>query len=137
MTLSAGHKPWDSWFWIIKCFFVHRREIPLYSLSDAGAHWYSNDQLIWDLTGKCAWLSRVLVKDFLNYFLLLQINFLLSHIITSYLTTTVCNFSRGVLTKHILKNTRWESTFSETSSFRTATSLKRDFSTGVFLWVYK
>ena len=78
-----------------------------------------------------------LVQDFLNYFSLLQINFLILHIITNYSTTGVCNFSRGVLTRHILKNIRVEYTFSKTRSYRTATSLKRDFDTGVFLWVYK
>ena len=67
------------------------------------------------------WLSGDLVKDFLNYFLLLQTNFLLLHIITNCFTTTVCNLSRGVLTKHI----RGGSTFSKTCSYRAANSLKR------------
>ena len=49
-------------------------------------------------------LEGFLVKGFLSYFLLLQINSLLLRIITKYFTTIVCNFSRGVLTKHILKN---------------------------------
>ena len=61
----------DSLLKIIRCFFVYRREIPLYSLSDTGANWYSNDQLLWDLTGKRAWLSGVWVKDISNWFLLL------------------------------------------------------------------
>ena len=61
----------DSLLKIIRCFFVYRREIPLYSLSDTGANWYSNDQLLWDLTGKGAWLSGVWVKDISNWILLL------------------------------------------------------------------
>ena len=129
MSLSAGYRPCNSWFKVIRCFFVHRREIPLFDLSDASAYWYSNEQLIWDLTGKHAWLSGVLVKDFFNYFLLLHINFLLLHVITNHLTTKVCNFSRGVLRKHILKNIRREYTLSKTWSYRTATPLKRDFDT--------
>ena len=137
MSLSAGYRPWNYWFKIIRCFFVYRRKIPLYSLSDAGAHWYSNNQVTWDLTVKRACLSGVLAKDFLNYFLLFQINFFLLHIITNYLTTTVCNFTRSVLTKHISKNIRGESTFSKICDYRTATSLKRDFDTDVFLWVCK
>ena len=86
---------------------------------------------------ECIWLSGHLVKDFLNCFLLLQTNFLSWQIITNYFTTTLCNFSRGVLIKHILKNIQGESTLSKTCSYRTATSLKRVFATGVFLWVCK
>ena len=26
MSLSAGYMPWDSWFKIIRCFFVYRTE---------------------------------------------------------------------------------------------------------------
>ena len=73
----------------------------------------------------CVWLSRDLVKGFLNNFLLLQTNFLLLHIITNDFTTAVCNFSRIVLTKYILKNIRGEFTFSKTCSYRTAKPLKR------------
>ena len=51
-------------------------------------------------------MSGVLVKDFINYFLSLQINILLLHIITNDLTTKVCNFPRGFLTKHTLRNIR-------------------------------
>ena len=85
----------------------------------------------------CIWLSRDLIKNFLNHFLLLQTNFLSLHNITNWFTITVCNFSRGVLTKYFLKNIRGESTFSKTRSYRTATSLKRVFATDVFLWVCK
>ena len=74
-------------------------------------------------------LEGFLVKGFLSYFLLLQINSLLLRIITKYFSTIVCNFSRGVLTKHILI----KQVFSKTCSYRIATSLKRDFDTGVFL----
>ena len=100
-NVTAGYKPWNSWFKIIRCFIVQRREIPLYSLSDKGAHCYSNNQLICYFTRKRAWLREVLVKNFVIF--LLQINFLLLHIITNDLTTKICNFFRGVLTKHILK----------------------------------
>ena len=93
-------------------FFVHRRENPLYSLSDVGPHWYSKDQLLLDLTGKRAWLNGVLVKD---------------------LITAVRSFSTRVLTKHILKNIHGDSVFRKTCHYRTATSLKRDFDTVVFL----
>ena len=93
-------------------FFVHGRENPLYSLSDVRPHWYSKDQLLSDLTGKRVWLNGVLAKD---------------------LTTALRNFSTGVLTKHILKNIRGDSAFSKTCSNRTATSLKRNFDTVVFL----
>ena len=72
MSLSDGYSPWYSWLKIIRCYFIHRREIPLYSILD-GDHWYSNDQLLWYITGKSTWLSGVLVTDFLNYFLLSQI----------------------------------------------------------------
>ena len=65
-------------------FFVHDREIPLYSVSDAGAHLYSNIQLLSDLTIKTAWLGGVLVKHFLTLF----------YIITD-LTNTVRNLSRN------------------------------------------
>ena len=51
--------------------FFHDREIPLYSVSDAEAHCYTKIQLLCDLTIKHAW--RILVKDFLNHFILLQI----------------------------------------------------------------
>ena len=112
--MSAGCRLWDSCFKIIRCFFVQRVEFPLYSLSGACVHWYSND---------C--------------FLLLQTNFLSWQIITNYFTTTLCNFSRGVLIKHILKNIQGEPTLSKTCSYRTATSLKRVFATGVFLRVCK
>ena len=50
-------------------------------------------------------------------------------------TCMVRNFLRGVLTKQIFKNIRGDSAFSKTCNCRTATSLKRDFDTGVFLWV--
>ena len=86
---------------------------------------------------ECIWLSGHLVKDFLNCFLLLQTNFLSWQIVTNYFTTTLCNFSRGVLIKHILKNIQGEPTLSKTCSYRTATSLKRVFATGVFLRVCK
>ena len=85
----------------------------------------------------CIWLREFLVMDLLNYFLSLQANFLLLNIITNYFTTTVCNFSGGVLTKHILKNISGESSFSKSCSYRNATSLKRDLDTGVFLQVCK
>ena len=42
--------------------FVHRRDNLLNSLSDVSPHWYSKDQLLWDLAGKR--LSGVLIKDF-------------------------------------------------------------------------
>ena len=56
--------------------------------------------------------------DLLNYFLLLQANFLLLNIITNYFTTTVYNFFGGVLTKQILKNIPGESSFSKSCSYR-------------------
>ena len=57
MLIPAGYRPWHSLLKIIRCFFVHRREIPLYSFSDEGAHWYSKYQLLWALTGKRAWFA--------------------------------------------------------------------------------
>ena len=136
MSLTDECRPWDSWLKIIRCFFVHHRKIPLYSLSDAGAHWSSNDQLIWDLTGKRGY-DWTLVKNFLNHLLLLQSNFWLVHIITKHFTTTVCSFSWHVLTKHILTKIQEGSTFSKICSHRKATTIKWDFHTGVFLWVCK
>ena len=44
--------------------FVHRRDNLLNSLSDVSPHWYSKDQLLWDLAGKR--LSGVLIKDFFS-----------------------------------------------------------------------
>ena len=58
-------------------------------------------------------VERRFSKGFLKLLLLLQTNFLLLRITANYFTTTAWNFSRGVLTKHILKNIRGESTFSK------------------------
>ena len=63
MLMSAGYRPWD---FLLKSFY--RREISLYSFSDASAHWYSKDQLLWDLTGKRAWFAIFWENTFLKIF---------------------------------------------------------------------
>ena len=59
----------------------------------------------------CIWLSGVLIKDFLDIFCYRLIFYYYVLAITNYFITTVCNFSRVVLTKHNLKNIRGESVF--------------------------
>ena len=58
-------------------------------------------------------IERRYSKGILKLLLLLRTNFLLLHITVNYFTTTVFNFSRGALTKHILKNIGGESTLSK------------------------
>ena len=105
--------------------FIHLRQIPLHSLLD-GAPLLLKQSAALRSNRKKYMVERSFGYGFLQLFF-----------IFTDLTITFYNFSRGVVTKHVLKDISGESAFNKVSKYRAATWLERDFDTGVFMWACK
>ena len=123
LSLSDGCSWWYSWLKIIRCYFIHLRQIPFHSLLDGASLVLKQSAALRSHRKKCM-VERSFSYGFLKLFFIL-----------TELTTTF--YKRGVGTKHVLKDIWGESAFNKVWKYRTAKWLKRDFDTGVFMWVCK
>ena len=125
LSLSDGCRWWYSWLKIIRCYFIHLRQIPFHSLLDGASLVLKQSAALRSHRKKCM-VERSFSYGFLKLFF-----------VFTDLTNTFYDFPRGVVTKHVLKDIWGESAFNKDCKYRAATGLKRDFDTGVFLWACK
>ena len=123
LSLSDGCSWWYSWLKIIRCYFIHLKQIPLHSLLNGAPLVLKQSVALRSHRKKCM-VGRSFSYGFLKLF------FIFTELATTF-------YKRGVVTKQVLKDIWGESAFNKVCKYRAATWLKRDFDTGVFLWAYK